>query len=332
MAAGWNLSKGDLNYYYIQLDNYWAHFNFVFSDSCVKRTTYKYGLIKALLDCLYSVEHTPRGMELHYDKIFSKFTENYWNLIAKYELCQIRPGTSDKSKIETLVYNVRGQHSALQFIEYVSLSDVEKAALTAEVKKECRKNVIGALYQDFAHELYGFDHGEERIWLHMCAYQFLMMYKLEIEQMNYYAWAKFLDKVNRKKPPTQLLEKLELSTPHRKNLSVYREILHKEFEIANCFYCGSKLTSVTHVDHVLPWSFVKSDHLWNFVLACPKCNAEKKDLLPPKPKLAEVITRNQKFITMHNSFVQRELEGYSDELMWQIWDYAHRQGYKIFEL
>ena len=332
MPAGWNLTSGELSRFHIELDKYWAHFNFVFSDACRKRSTYKFGLIKAIIDCLYSAELTARGMELSYEHIFSKFTENYWNLIAKYDICQIRPdGKTNISMIEKLIYEVRDRHAALSVIEFENLNDDDRIALIALVKKECRKNVVGALFQDFNGELYGFDHKEDRIWLHLCAYNFLMTYKIEIEQMNYYAWAKFLDKINQNNPPVRLIEKLELSTPQRKNLSVYRDILRNEFESNNCFYCGSKLETSTHVDHVLPWSFVKSDHLWNFVLACPKCNTKKKDLLPSKQKLAEVTTRNQKMISNRNPFVYKEFVGYSNDLMWKIWDYAHKQGYRVFD-
>ena len=332
MPAGWNLTSGELSRFPIELDKYWAHFHYVFSDSCRKRSSYKFGLVKAIIDCLYSTEYTCRGMELTYERLFTKFTENYWNLIAKYEICQIvSDGRSDTSKIEQLIYEVRGKHAALSVIEFENLSEKDKSLLVTLVKKECRKNVIGALYQDCKGELYGFDHREDRIWLHLYAYQFLMTYKLEIEQMNYFAWAKFLDRINRERPHTQLIEKLESSTPQRKNLSVYRDILRNEFESNNCFYCGSKLGPGMHVDHVLPWSFVKSDHLWNFVLACQKCNSKKSDLLPSKQKLAEVTARNQKMIAKKDPFVQRELEGYTDDLMWKIWDYASRQGYRVFE-
>ncbi len=68
---------------------------------------------------------------------------------------------------------------------------------------------------------------------------------------------------------TRVLDKLELATPRRKDLSVFRRILADEFETDNCFYCGKKLTKSAHVDHVIPWSFIKGDNLWSFVLACP---------------------------------------------------------------
>ncbi len=332
MAAGWNLSSGELTRFHVDLDRYWAYFNYVFSDACTKVSTYKFGLIKAIIDCLYSAEYTTRGMELTYQKIFSKFTENYWNLIAKYNIRQIIDHRRYKStRIEQYIYAVRDRQKALKVLDYETIPDSDKEELVQQVKKDCQRCVIGALYQDFQGDFYGFAHKEKCIWIHMCAYEFLMNHKIEIEQMNYFAWAKFLDKINKDNPPIKSIEKLELSTAQRKNLSVYRDILRKEFETNNCFYCGSKITQKIHVDHVLPWSFMKSDHLWNFVLACPKCNIRKKDFLPSKQKLAEVTTRNHKLITDQNPIVQSEFVGYSDDLMWKIWDYAYRQGYKVFD-
>ena len=127
-----------------------------------------------------------------------------------------------------------------------------------------------------------------------------------------------------------IISKLERSTPQRKNLSIYRDILRQEFESNTCYYCGCKLGNNPHVDHVLPWSFVKSDHLWNFVLSCPKCNIKKKNKLPSRHVLANVIIRNDELKLSTIPFVKTELIGYYDDLMWNIWEYAHSQGYFVY--
>ena len=59
----------------------------------------------------------------------------------------------------------------------------------------------------------------------------------------------------------KVLEKLELATPKREDLSIYRELLRREFEENTCFYCGKKLNDKAHVDHFIPWSFVKDDKI-----------------------------------------------------------------------
>ena len=48
--AGWNLKCGSITEYYPNEDGIWSLFNYVFSDSSRKRNTYKFGLIKSLLD------------------------------------------------------------------------------------------------------------------------------------------------------------------------------------------------------------------------------------------------------------------------------------------
>ena len=66
------------------------------------------------------------------------------------------------------------------------------------------------------------------------------MHKAELEKLNYYSWAKFLEQVNDDNSLIRVIDKLELATPRRENLSVYREILRKEFEEDTCFYCAKK--------------------------------------------------------------------------------------------
>lgn len=342
MARGWDQGSGELSPYFFDLDKYWTKFRYVFSDACRKRTTYKFALIKSIIDSLYSAEYTSHGMKLPYSKVFAKFTENYWNLITKHEVCQIIPdGKTNVSRIEKLILQVRDRNVAFKELNYEDLSVDEQIQLVEKVQEQCSQNVMGALFMDFADQeldgkfrgtLYGFSNAQKVLWLHMCAYEFLMKHKLEIEQLNYMAWAKFLEKINKNVSQRQIIEKLELATPKRSNLSVYRNILREEFEENNCFYCGTKLSSKSPVDHVIPWSFVKSDHLWNFALACPSCNSKKSNLLPSKSKLAEIEERNKKMIVDQDPFVMKEMEGYTKDLMWNLWDYASMQGYKVFEI
>jgi hypothetical protein len=49
---------------------------------------------------------------------------------------------------------------------------------------------------------------------------------------------------------------------------------------ARCFYCDTALRSGNPIDHVLPWSLVGIDGLANLVLACARCNGDKRQALP----------------------------------------------------
>lgn len=332
MAAGWNLTSGEVTNYSVGETELWELFNYVFSTSCKKRSTYKYGLIKAILDNLLNTTVSKRGMELTYIELFAKFAENYWNLITKYHIRQMRKTSqSSVSAIERIFQDTLSQYPMVKDLEFDSLSEKDRKKIIGLVSENCRKNVIGALYQDFSGKLYGFDLKDTGIWLHPASYEFMLKYKPEIEQLNYYSWARFLESINSDNAVVGLLGKLESSTPQRNNLSIYRRILQQEFETNNCFYCGKKLQGTPHVDHVIPWSFVKADHLWNFVLACPNCNTKKKDRLPTREGLSHLIVRNEKLSLIDKPYITVEFKGYSPDLLWRIWDYAKLSGIRVAE-
>ena len=81
---GWNLKNGELNNIRVSEDEYWSLFNFVFSDACMKRNTYKFGLIKSIMDNLFNcvLEDKTTVYRLSYEDIFEKFTINYWNRVV----------------------------------------------------------------------------------------------------------------------------------------------------------------------------------------------------------------------------------------------------------
>ena len=322
--AGWDKRSGELIGTIVDSSEYQRMFNYVFSDQSKKATTYKFAFVKSLLDSVYSLEPQGDIYCLELNDIFNKFSENYWNLVVKYGLKQHR-NSINTSKIEDILQPYSANYKD---VPYCSLPETERLRIIQKVKSVCKKYVIGALYEDFEGKLYGFDLKEDEcLELKIEAVSYMREHKSEIEKLNYYSWAKFLESSNANE--TQLIRKLELSTPRRENLSIYRELLKKEYEDNCCFYCGSKLQKI-HVDHVIPWSFMKDDHLWNFVLSCPKCNNRKKDKLPVEKYLDLVIERNEELLKSSNEAIKKEMETYPDNYK-EIWRYAQNSGYSIMK-
>jgi hypothetical protein len=61
---------------------------------------------------------------------------------------------------------------------------------------------------------------------------------------------------------------------------------------ASCFYCHAPIGRTGQVDHVLPWSRVGIDGLANLVLACARCNSDKKDALPATALVTQTLERD----------------------------------------
>lgn len=332
--AGWDKKAGIILSNTVSEDKIWSLFNYVFSNACSKRNTYKFGLIKAISDNLFNCEWTVSGYKLSFNDLFSKFAENYWNLVVKYGLRQMRPdGKSEYSKIEQIFLDIVQKYDVLKELTFSGLTQNDMDWVTRETAKNCKKYVLGALYNDFEGLFYAFDvNHQDYIILNPSVYDFMLRYKPEIEKLNYFAWAKFLETINDESVLIKLLDKLELATPHREDLSIYREILRKEFEENTCFYCGKKLTGVVHVDHFIPWSYVKDDKMWNFVLSCSSCNLKKNNRIPVERFLIKIQNRNSRAKQIQNRIVYEDFKEYNNDRLQRLWKYAQLSGLKEFSL
>lgn len=331
--ADWNSTHGEIKKYIASEDELWSLANFFFSDSCKKTSTYKFGFLKSIMDSLFSGELSNRGYELSFSTLFSRFAENYWNLVTKYHLKQMRyNGSGEHSGLENVYCAAVAKSKTIGDLEFTSLCDEDRKRIIAEVIRQCKKNVVGALYGNFEGVLYGFDLKEMKIWVNPVAYEFLLKHKFELDKLNYYAWAKYLEKINTDNVLIKVLDKLDDATPKRNNLSVYREILRKEFEQDRCFYCGKAVSEKAEVDHIIPWKLVREDRIWNFVLACKNCNAKKNDKIPEKGIMIRILDRNERIPIKSNSIIAGEMKGYSAESMMRLWNYAKIGGYKEFIL
>lgn len=331
MAAGWKLQRADYLQRQLSDDEMWYSVNYFYSNSSKKRNTYKFGLIKAILDSVFSMYYFENGYYLSYECLFEKFTHNYWNLVTKYQLKQMRKdGRSEESAIEQILLQYKKEKFPAICVEFDSLCTEDKEKVVSLVKKECKRYVLGALYEDFGGTIYSFDLRGEGIYLNPAFYEFFCKYKVEIEKINYYEWAKFLETVNSDETLIRVIDKLELATPKREDLSLYRQILENEFEQHNCFYCGKKLNKKIHVDHFIPWSFVKDDRIWNFVLTCPTCNIKKNNRLADRRYVENLVRRNEILRSNTiNPLIVEHFMGYSCEQLTRLWNYATMSGYRV---
>jgi 5-methylcytosine-specific restriction endonuclease McrA len=92
--------------------------------------------------------------------------------------------------------------------------------------------------------------------------------------------------------------------PRRTVITGTRPVLNG-YQNGLCFYCGEPLVDGVEVDHVLPWSALHHDQIWNLVLAYPDCNGEKRALLPSRESLANLLRRNEYYIASNHPIKPR---------------------------
>lgn len=273
-------------------DDIRAVFSHIYSSRSKKTTSYKFAFINSILCNLANVDRT---LTLSFDDLFSSFSESYWNIIVHSAIRPVK-----KERIATIYKIIDALSKALDINEPVpfeSLSEENRIKVVKKVMTEGKKYVVGALYGDSRHTFYSFSKKKEVISLNPVVYQYLLKFKTLIEKVNFLEWTKYLlENELDEDSPANIIEALTLST-RRSDLSSFQKTLYVDIGKHECFYCGRCLKpSKIHVDHFIPWSFIKDDKLWNFVLSCQTCNESKKDRLASEEKLQKLIKQNEEII------------------------------------
>ena len=87
----------------------------------------------------------------------------------------------------------------------------------------------------------------------------------------------------------------------RNSLSKYKEELLKEFTSGKVidFYSGEELDpSDISIDHVIPWSFMYSDDIWNLVVTSKSYNSRKSNSIPTEEVINKLKERNLRLINV----------------------------------
>ena len=148
---------------------------------------------------------------------------------------------------------------------------------------------------------------------------FFEKYKRVLMNVTNYQLAVFLEKYNTRDAMEQILSKLEFVSA-RQSLHEFKQILLSHGHSV-CFYCMKPLKQ-PHVDHFIPWSYMQSDVLWNFVLACQRCNASKNNRMAKVDYLYALVERNE---TLN---MREQMNTYKDTRLIHLYEYAVQNGFE----
>jgi hypothetical protein len=320
----WNLKIGEIKETYLTEQQIWQMFNTFFSPKSKNTMTYKFGLIKSLIENLYNVNE---NLEINYYQLFESFTKIYWNLVVHHQLRQSN-SSSMNSAIEKALVNFQKEHTIPNDFRFDKLPYDLQLEIVQQVKKVGKRYVIGALYGDSKGIIYEFDLKKEYMRMNEAVYKFMLKYQKVLTYLTNYHLALFLEKYNRAEDTVQMLMKVE-NVSKRSSLDMFYSILIS-FGDKTCFYCGKMLNDRTtaHVDHFIPWSFVQTDQLWNLVLACRSCNVSKRDRIAKEIFLDSLIERNEQLAASKEAIIIKEFKFYQSEKLQDLYYYSIVNGFE----
>jgi 5-methylcytosine-specific restriction endonuclease McrA len=320
------LQVGEMRTAYLTDKEIWGHFNYIFSPKSKNSTTYKFVLIKSLLENLYNVNDQ---LELTYDVLFTSFAKIYWNLVIHHNLNQINM-TSKQAGVQKILIDIKEKHNVPNSLVFDKLSEELQIDIITRVKKKGKFNVMGAIYGDTDSTIYNFDNKRELIKINPSFYSFMQRFQRILNYLTNYHLAIFLEKFNQQGDTTNLLMKVE-NVSKRSSLNEFYSLLSLFYK-GKCFYCHKdiKLKAGAHVDHFIPWSFVQSDQLWNLVISCNTCNLSKNDKLAVDMFLNSLIDRNGELLINPLVKEREDMKVYTKQKLIELYQYSIDNGFTDF--
>lgn len=249
-------------------------------------TTYKPALLKAITRL--TVRRPSNAIALV--SIGAEFARLYWNQTIVFHLRQAAI-ISKEPEVLAGIRSTSNRYSERTF------SDLPAEARRSIEHEMARIIAIDVLRRFHASKppgmppLYLWHKGEDSITLPTGAVNFILANHVTLELIANHWWAAYLEKVNVLVPA--IMDKVERDGARRSALTKFIKVLLTTDD-DRCFYCQGLLEDLSiEVDHVLPWSYILADPLWDLVLACRSCNAGKSDRLPQERFIEKLERTNQ---------------------------------------
>ncbi len=278
---------------------------------CNYDNTYKMAMAKSLVEIsfLYDTNDT---VSISMDLIAKYYLKYYWNQTIFFDLVQ---GSNLKKTPVILQYT---KTLISQYYDYIGASKpiryerVERE-LQSYLKNElddCLNKISKGLCKDVAwrftfldgvynDDVYRFDKGKKII--------LIEGYNLKILKDNYedlfdlidYRWGLVLETFNNSPRINKKIKIIDGQDIKRTNLNRFRKYLDLQNPDHVCFICGQNIDdSELSIDHVIPWSYLYSDDIWNLVYVHRSCNSSKSNVVPTENEIRRLNIRNKMLQTM----------------------------------
>ena len=265
-------------------------------DRAAKDNTYKFALARALLE-MCRERHDGGGQgpyTIEYEELARRFLRYYWHQECVFRIRQDRhPGRKVaviRAIRDNMDWDERDTPASFDALDdgYVerAVRDIRRDVFgnvrgkKTNVVPRFQKIKIGECAQEIP-MFYTFDGARGTLTVRAAACRFLAAnYSVLLDAVTL-RWARYLEGANGGLPG--LIAKIEAArTLPRRNAAFIRSAADAIYKMEQqCFYCHCRLKRADiEMDHVIPWSFLFDDQLWNLVPACGGCNGRKSNSLP----------------------------------------------------
>jgi len=278
--------------------------------------TYKLAWGRAIIECITDKSYTTslNKAVINFRSIAYKIIKYYWNQTFFFNLRQSSPFDPDPvilQRIQNLIhfYIVRAETVLPVWFDVGMelLYNTEPQILEQTINKVCYDLTKDVSYrfkyiQGQSLDIYEYERFQKMLEIRFSFDDISVIteYSTVLTDLLNYKWAQLLEKYNNHPKIIEKTKSISNNKIRRKSLSAYKDQLLREFNGSKIidFYTGLEIVpDDISVDHVIPWSFMYSDDIWNLVLTSKSRNSSKSNNIPDKIIIDKLNRRNFMFIS-----------------------------------
>ena len=257
--------------------------------NCSVDNTYKMCWIKSIVECCIE---SPSETIITLERISKKMFNHYWNQTIFFQLRQ-SPNPVNQPVFLTYVRSKISEYEEeygkvpKMFIRVESKIDIDTKHLIRIIKSNVATRFLKVEGKEF--EIYKLDLNNS--FIELPHPELIREYSDVILESINYRWSRILENFNSSPRISQKVKNIDQGKIKRGNLNSFRKYLNLTGE--NCFICGGEIENETpSIDHLIPWSYIYNDDLWNLVYTHKSCNSSKSNRLVEETDIRRLEIRN----------------------------------------
>lgn len=275
--------------------------------------TYKLAWGRAIIECVVLDEYIKEDdyVIVDFQHISEKMLKYYWNQCFFFNLKQ-SPYVDKISLIQSYTENLIKEYKEKSgkiipiwfdecklFFEKHDLKTYNDTIIM--ISKVLPKDVSYRFLKtpDGIEEVYEYIHGNKFIKIKYTDACCLKEYSILISQLLNYKWTQLLEKFNYAPKIASKVKGISENNIHRSSLTKYKNVLLEQFKDGKIldFYTGKELSEDDiSIDHVIPWSYIYSDDIWNLVITSNSYNSSKSNAIPSEEIITKLEERNKSLL------------------------------------
>lgn len=279
--------------------------------------TYKMAWIRSIVEtCVLETS----SKKIHFDQLSQKIFGYYWNQTIYFDLEQ-GPNPNKRPEIYQLVveeikrYRSQYGYQPQWYSRIENKVDVPIRKISSVLKKDvCYRfpKVSGKTY-----DFYDLNKADRTISVH-CPHLIGEYSKILFDVINY-RWTQKLEDFNHSPRISKKVRGTDREDIKRSSLTKFKKYLDIENPEHICFHTGNRIEDKNlSIDHVIPWSYLFYDDLWNLVYVDRSYNSSKGNQIPSEETVNKLENRN---LTLMKKIKSKGLfDKYIDELELSITD------------